>query len=159
VVAYEAACEALAWCADDKTMEEVAKKAKEYAAKKEPRKQVIAAVRGGENLTQAENRIIGIDHARAGAYLLGVWGLSYDVIEAVAHHHAPQMVKQDGLDVLAAVSIAIALVAEVEAKGASRPDRAAAHVGAEYAAAAGLDTPWGTLLEQAAAVLADGAPA
>lgn len=121
--------------------------------------QVIAAVRGGENLTQAENRIIGIDHARAGAYLLGVWGLSYDVIEAVAHHHAPQMVKQDGLDVLATVSIAIALVAEVEAKGASRPDPAAAHVGAEYAAAAGLDTPWDTLLEQAAAVLADGAPA
>lgn len=38
-----AACEALAWCADDKTMEEVAKKAKEYGAKREPRKQVIAA--------------------------------------------------------------------------------------------------------------------
>lgn len=38
-----AACEALAWCADDKTMEEVAKKAKEYGAKKEPRKQIIAA--------------------------------------------------------------------------------------------------------------------
>jgi HEAT repeat protein len=38
-----AACEALAWCADDKAMEEVAKKAKEYASKKEPRKQIIAA--------------------------------------------------------------------------------------------------------------------
>lgn len=38
-----AACEALAWCADDKALAEVAKKAKEYSAKKEPRKQVIAA--------------------------------------------------------------------------------------------------------------------
>ncbi|NUQ72806.1 MAG: HEAT repeat domain-containing protein [Polyangiaceae bacterium] len=38
-----AACEALAWCADDKALTEVAKKAKEYSAKKEPRKQVIAA--------------------------------------------------------------------------------------------------------------------
>jgi HEAT repeat protein len=44
-----AACEALAWCADDKTLGEVAKKAKEYSAKKkpdgtmEPRKQIIAA--------------------------------------------------------------------------------------------------------------------
>jgi HEAT repeat protein len=38
-----AACEALAWCADDKTMTEVAKKAKEYASAKEPRKQVIGA--------------------------------------------------------------------------------------------------------------------
>jgi len=38
-----AACEALAWCADEKTLTEVAKKAKEYGAKKEPRKQIIAA--------------------------------------------------------------------------------------------------------------------
>jgi len=37
------ACAALAWCADDKTMVEVAKKAKEFAAKKEPRKQLIGA--------------------------------------------------------------------------------------------------------------------
>lgn len=41
--ARQAACEAVAWCADDKTMVEVAKKAKEFAAKKEPRKQVIGA--------------------------------------------------------------------------------------------------------------------
>jgi len=38
-----AACEALAWCADDKTMSEVAKKAKEFASKKEERKQLIGA--------------------------------------------------------------------------------------------------------------------
>ncbi len=38
-----AACEALAWCADDKTMTEVAKKAKEFAGNKDPRKQVIGA--------------------------------------------------------------------------------------------------------------------
>lgn len=38
-----AACEALAWCADDKTMTDVAKKAKEYASKKEKPKQVIGA--------------------------------------------------------------------------------------------------------------------
>ncbi|MDI3285019.1 HEAT repeat domain-containing protein [Polyangium sp. 15x6] len=41
--ARQAACDALAWCADDKTMSEVAKKAKEYGAKKEPRKQLIGA--------------------------------------------------------------------------------------------------------------------
>lgn len=38
-----AACEALAWCADDKTMTEVAKKAKEYASKKEMKKQFIGS--------------------------------------------------------------------------------------------------------------------
>ena len=41
--ARQAACDALAWCADDKTMSEVAKKAKEFGAKKEPRKQLIGA--------------------------------------------------------------------------------------------------------------------
>jgi HEAT repeat protein len=38
-----AACESLAWCADDKVMLEVAKKAKEYASKKDKKKQVIGA--------------------------------------------------------------------------------------------------------------------
>jgi hypothetical protein len=38
-----AACEALAWCADDKTMTEVAKRAKDFASKKDPKKQVIGA--------------------------------------------------------------------------------------------------------------------
>ncbi len=41
--ARQAACEALAWCADDKTMIDVAKKAAEFGAKKEPRKQLIGA--------------------------------------------------------------------------------------------------------------------
>jgi HEAT repeat protein len=41
--ARQAACEALAWCADDKTMADVAKKAKEFASKKEKSKQVIGA--------------------------------------------------------------------------------------------------------------------
>jgi HEAT repeat protein len=47
--ARQAACEALAWCADDKTMAEIAKKAKEYAGKKTAKgepdriKQVIGA--------------------------------------------------------------------------------------------------------------------
>lgn len=41
--ARQAACEALAWCADEKTMLEVAKKAKEFSSKKEPRKQLIGA--------------------------------------------------------------------------------------------------------------------
>ncbi|MGK3968191.1 HEAT repeat domain-containing protein [Sorangium sp. So ce118] len=41
--ARQAACEALAWCADDKAMLEVAKKAKDFASKKEPRKQLIGA--------------------------------------------------------------------------------------------------------------------
>lgn len=39
--------------------------------------------------SEVERDIIGIDHAQAGAYLLGLWGFSHPVVEAVAYHHAP----------------------------------------------------------------------
>lgn len=41
--ARQAACEAIAWCADDKAMVEIAKKAKEFSSKREPTKQLIGA--------------------------------------------------------------------------------------------------------------------
>ena len=28
-------------------------------------------------------------HAEIGAYLLGLWGLPHPIVDAVAHHHAP----------------------------------------------------------------------
>jgi len=33
-----------------------------------------------------------LDHARAGAFLLGLWGLPQPIVEAVAHHHDPGIV-------------------------------------------------------------------
>ena len=59
---------------------------------------------------EAELRLIGASHAEIGAYLLGIWGLPYSVIEAVAHHHEPQRVSQSYFDVLAALTIAQSLV-------------------------------------------------
>lgn len=38
-----------------------------------------------------ENKVYGVSHAHAGAYLLNIWGLPLDVIEAVANHHEPQV--------------------------------------------------------------------
>src|ERR1700722_19506938 len=59
---------------------------------------------------EAESRIIGASHAEIGAHLLGIWGLPYSVIEAVAHHPEPQRVSQSHFDVLAALTIAQSLV-------------------------------------------------
>ena len=59
---------------------------------------------------EAESRIIGASHAEIGAYLLGLWGLPYSVIEAVAHHHEPKRVSQSYFDVLAALAVAQSLV-------------------------------------------------
>lgn len=63
-------------------------------------------------LYQAEHQILGVSHAEIGAYLLGLWGLPYPIIEAVANHHQPQKVPQRGFDVLAAVYLANLLVQE-----------------------------------------------
>lgn len=71
---------------------------------------VKLAVSNDIPLHAAETRIIGASHAEIGAYLLGIWGLPYSVVEAVAHHHQPERVAHSSFDVLAAVVIGHSLV-------------------------------------------------
>lgn len=59
------------------------------------------------SLEQAEVELMGISHAEIGAYLLGIWGLPYPIVEAVANHHNPLRVQhRSGLNVVDAVYIA-----------------------------------------------------
>jgi HD-like signal output (HDOD) protein/ActR/RegA family two-component response regulator len=76
----------------------------------EVRESVELAAATGIRMHEAESQVIGASHAEIGAYLLGIWGLPYSVIEAVAHHHEPQRVSQAYFDALAALAIAQALV-------------------------------------------------
>jgi len=71
---------------------------------------VSVAVTNKIPLHEAETQVIGASHAQIGAYLLGIWGLPYPVIEAVAHHHTPESIPQSELDALGAVTLAHALV-------------------------------------------------
>ncbi|MFL6604880.1 MAG: response regulator [Steroidobacteraceae bacterium] len=61
-------------------------------------------------LHAAEHQVIGASHAEIGAYLLGIWGLPYPVVEAVAHHHQPERVIQTEFDVLSALVMGHSLV-------------------------------------------------
>ena len=61
---------------------------------------------------RAERQIIGASHAEIGAYLLGLWGLPYPIVEAVAWHHTPQLVPKQGFDLLAIIATAHALLGE-----------------------------------------------
>jgi putative nucleotidyltransferase with HDIG domain len=54
----------------------------------------------------AEQQLHGFSHAEVGAYLLGRWGLPYPIIEAVAYHHRPHLVKHNTFGILSAVHIA-----------------------------------------------------
>lgn len=48
-------------------------------------------------------------HAEAGAYLLGIWGLPLDIVEAVAHHCSPLRVEEKVFDTVGVVHVAVAL--------------------------------------------------
>lgn len=54
----------------------------------------------------AEERIMGVTHAEIGAYLLGLWGLPYPIVEAVANHHTPQRVATREFGLLGAAYVA-----------------------------------------------------
>jgi HD-like signal output (HDOD) protein len=64
----------------------------------------------GLPLFECERRTIGATHAEIGAYLLGLWGLPYSVVEAVALHHTPATVAPHGYDLLGALAVAHALL-------------------------------------------------
>jgi HD-like signal output (HDOD) protein len=63
-------------------------------------------------LHEVERELHGFTHSEAGAYLLGLWGFSYDIVEAVAYHHTPTKVSHHTLDILPALHIADILAKE-----------------------------------------------
>jgi HD-like signal output (HDOD) protein/CheY-like chemotaxis protein len=68
--------------------------------------------RVSQRLTVAERKRFGASHPQIGAYLLGLWGLPYTLVDAVAHHHRPEAFPGTGFTTLTAVHAAEALAAE-----------------------------------------------
>ncbi len=60
----------------------------------------------------AERNTLGASHAEVGAYLLGLWGLSDSIVEAIAFHHMPSNWPDTDFSVLTAIHAADALVHE-----------------------------------------------
>jgi len=56
-----------------------------------------------QNLWDLENERFGTSHAEIGAYLMGLWGLEYPVIEAIAFHHCPGKSLSNSTGLLTAV--------------------------------------------------------
>ena len=66
-------------------------------------------------LWQIETELFGASHSNVGAALLGIWGLPVDILEAIALHHSPSQLWNQGFCPLTAVHAANALVYEAEA--------------------------------------------
>jgi HD-like signal output (HDOD) protein/ActR/RegA family two-component response regulator len=103
---------------------------------------VAVAVAKSIPLHEAEAEVIGATHAEIGAYLLGIWGLPYSVVEAVAHHHRPQRVGQSGFDVLGALALASAFVPGDETCALNAAVPADWKVGPEYLASLAAPLSW-----------------
>jgi putative nucleotidyltransferase with HDIG domain len=66
----------------------------------------------GRSAHEVEAEMLGLTHAEVGAYLLGLWGLPYPIVEAVAYHHNPGAALEQTFDIPTAVSLANAFVEE-----------------------------------------------
>jgi HD-like signal output (HDOD) protein len=97
---------------------------------------------------------MGTTHAEIGAYLLGLWGLSGAVVDAVCRHHRPQVPEGGaaGLDVLAITHIADALAWEAGRCQTTEPPSASAGLlNLEYLAQLGVDAElpgWRAMAQQ-----------
>ncbi|ETW98212.1 MAG: hypothetical protein ETSY1_19800 [Candidatus Entotheonella factor] len=65
------------------------------------------------SVCRAERDVLGVTHAAIGAYLMGLWGLSDVIIDALAYHLQPSACPTPAWSPLAAVHIAEALVHEL----------------------------------------------
>jgi HD-like signal output (HDOD) protein/ActR/RegA family two-component response regulator len=104
-------------------------------------------------LLPARRDRIQINHGIAGGYLLGLWGLPYEIVEAVAHHERPAEVVHSGFDVLSAVSVAHALFIEIRPEDVPVDELNVPLPGDEYLRAIRFPHPWQSLVERARALL------
>jgi HD-like signal output (HDOD) protein len=94
----------------------------------------------GLPLFECERLTTGATHAEIGAYLLGLWGLPYSVVEAVAFHHTPTAVTPHGYDLLGALAVSHALLESTGAAALIPSGMADPKVDASYFAT--LDAPF-----------------
>ncbi len=70
----------------------------------------LISERDGVALHEVETARFGVSHAEVGAYLLGIWGLPFSLVEAVAHHHRPERICAPLFTPAAVTAIASALI-------------------------------------------------
>jgi HD-like signal output (HDOD) protein len=93
-------------------------------------------------LFECERLTTGATHAEIGAYLLGLWGLPYSIVEAVALHHAPTSVTSHGYDLLGALAVSHALLDASGAHGFIAPGCADPGVDTRYLASLNAPFDW-----------------
>lgn len=91
----------------------------------------------GMAFIDAERQVFGATHAELGAYLLGLWGFSDPIIEAVAFHHAPSAIGGKEFGIVSAVHLAQALSKNLAITTETDGDAVPPHVDVDHLAAVG----------------------
>jgi HD-like signal output (HDOD) protein len=107
----------------------------------------------GLSLLECERRITGATHAEIGAYLLGLWGLPYAIVEAVALHHTPTAVTPHGYDLVGALAVSHALIDPANGFAIVAPTQPDACVNANYLASLNAPFDWKTAEARVASAL------
>lgn len=90
----------------------------------------------------AEREVFGASHAQLGAYLLGIWGLPYPIVEAVAYHHTAHEVQQTQFDLLAALVVGHELVRRYDPIAGSDPLGLEPPIGDDYLRKVNANFDW-----------------
>ena len=78
---------------------------------------MLHAERNGVAFHMAETELHGVTHADVGAYLLGLWGLPWSLVEAVQVHHSPDAWRSATTTIPAKVAFAEQLVSAAHMPG------------------------------------------
>src|ERR1700730_12453735 len=120
---------------------------------KDQMQQALDATAAGMALAEAEQKYVGVTHGVAGGYLLGLWGLPYEVVEAVAHHEVPTRVAHSSFGVLGAVAIAQALLLTINPRDVPAFEAQTPMLDNDYLRAIGFPHSWDSLVERATTLL------
>ena len=63
-------------------------------------------------LAEVEYEVFGASYAEVGAYLLGLWGLPQDIVEAVAYHRNPMRCQGGDMGLVSTIHVASTLAAQ-----------------------------------------------
>ena len=74
-------------------------------------RRIDAALRDGSTRADADRAVLRVTHGELGGYLLGLWGLSDGIVEAIAYQAEPSRTALTGFAPVVAVHVAAALVA------------------------------------------------
>jgi len=68
--------------------------------------EVSDILNSGDQVWEAEQKVLGTTHAEVGAYLMGIWGLSESLVEAIAFHHCPSKCSNSSYSILSVTHLA-----------------------------------------------------